>query len=162
MTRNSAADYLDPSTLVAWDRNPRHNQHAIQQVANSIQRFGFAAPIVARAEDLRVIAGHTRLAAALQLGLKRVPVRLLDITKSEADALALADNRLGELAEWDTKGLADVLAELEDASGLGWSDAEISGLLTSLEAPGFPEFDEDIPVEHSCPKCGYTWSGATS
>lgn len=58
---NEAAVWLSPDDLTPWDRNPRHNDHAVQSIADSISRYGFAAPIVARREDLRVIAGHTRL-----------------------------------------------------------------------------------------------------
>ena len=155
---------MDPATLVPWDRNPRQNNHAVEHIANSIQRFGFASPIVARREDLRVIAGHTRLRAALQLGLEQVPVRLLDVSTEEADALALADNKLGEIADWDDDALAALLSELEDADGLGWSEGEISKLVGALDVQppeAFPEFDESIETQHTCPMCSYSWSGAS-
>ena len=161
---SEAAVWLSPDDLTPWDRNPRHNEHAVQQVADSIARFGFAAPIVARAEDRRVIAGHTRLLAAQRLGMAEVPVRLLDVSDAEADALALADNKLGELADWDDPMLAQVLAELDDLTGLGWSAAEVDKLIGSIDhhdAPDdFPEYDDEIPVDYQCPKCSYAWSGA--
>lgn len=75
MTEAAAAVYVDPNTLTPWDKNPRNNAEAIKQVAKSIERFGFASPIVARQADGRIIAGHTRHAAALKLGLEDVPVR---------------------------------------------------------------------------------------
>jgi ParB-like chromosome segregation protein Spo0J len=121
---------VDISKLIPWAKNPRKNDQAIDAVAESIQRFGFASPILARVEDGRVIAGHTRLKAAQRLGIKQVPVRYLALDDREADALALADNRLGELAEWDDVALAEILAGLDtDAKGLGWSDDDIAAML---------------------------------
>ncbi|MEC7552092.1 MAG: DNA methyltransferase, partial [Pseudomonadota bacterium] len=73
-----------------------------------IKRFGFGAPIIARKEDGEIIAGHTRLEAAKHLRLKEVPVRYLDLDPVDAHLLALADNKLGEVAEWDDLKLKDI------------------------------------------------------
>jgi len=147
MTEN-AAEYLDPKSLNPWEGNPRVNDHVVDKVVRSIQRFNFGAPILARREDMMVIAGHTRLKAALKLGLEQVPVRLLDLTISEAKALALADNKLSEEAQWSA-AVDDVLRDLdmEDISleGLGWSDDELAQILEENEAPdtSFEESDVD-------------------
>ena len=142
----AAAVYVDPNTLTPWDKNPRNNAEAIKQVAKSIKRFGFASPIVARQADGRIIAGHTRHAAALKLGLEDVPVRFLDIDEQKASALALADNKIGEIATWNDDTLGEILAELEqdgfDLDGLGWSDDELNGLLDSMR-PEEPEAEAD-------------------
>jgi hypothetical protein len=53
--------------------------------------------------------------AAQKLGLTHVPVRLLDLIQEDAQLLALADNRLGEIAEWNEDGLARVLADIKAA-----------------------------------------------
>lgn len=138
-SNNSAATYEDIGSLVPWENNPRKNDHAVAVIMDSIKRFGFASPIVARTEDRMVIAGHTRLKAAIQLGLKTVPVRLLDISRAEAEALALADNRTAEIADWDDEALAAVLVSLQgdgtDLDGLGWSTTDLSALLGTLEPP---------------------------
>ena len=78
---NEAAVWLSPNDLTPWAQNPRDNDHAVQSIADSISRYGFAAPIVARREDLRVIAGHTRLKAAQRLNLDRVLARLRHMVK---------------------------------------------------------------------------------
>ncbi len=155
-----AAVYLDPATLVPWDRNPRRNEHAVAAVAKSIKEFGFAAPIVARASDRRVVAGHTRLAAALQLGLKSVPVRLLELTDEQATALTVADNRLGEIADWDQPGLAGILKDVDAAtrSIMGYDDKSFSKMLAKLNPLPLPD---DAPsgskLRHTCPSCGHEW-----
>lgn len=145
----AAAVYVDPATLTPWSQNPRNNEEAIAKVARSIQRFGFASPIVARTADGRIIAGHTRHAAAMSLGLRDVPVRFLDIDEQKASALALADNRLGEIATWDDEGLAAILeglaAEDVDLDGLGWDEDELSGLLDSFGTVEPDGTEDDVP-----------------
>ena len=132
----AAAVFVPTDSLVPWDRNPRKNAEAIPEVAKSIQRFGFGAPIVARLADGRIIAGHTRWAAARSLGLAQVPVRFLDLSEEEATALALADNKVGEIAEWNDAELAVILQDLkaEDVSlsGMGWSDEELATMFGDL------------------------------
>lgn len=136
---NHAAVYLDVNKLIPWAENPRINDHAVDEVASSIKRFGFASPIVARKSesgDLTIVAGHTRHKAAKKLGLKTVPVRVMNLSEDEASMLALADNRMGELAEW-SEGLQDVLRELSekghDLTELGWGE-------------DLPEFEEAIDL----------------
>ncbi len=145
-SQDAAAVYVNPSTLTAWDQNPRDNSDAISKVADSINRWGFASPIVARSQDGRVIAGHTRLAAALSLGLDSVPVRFMDLDEQSANALALADNRLGEVADWDVDTLTDILQSLQedgvDLDGLGWEGSELDDLLQSID-PILPDGSED-------------------
>lgn len=106
--KKAPAEWVKINDLKPWNDNPRNNEHAIQKVAQSIKRFGFGAPIIARKEDGEVIAGHTRLEAAKHLKLKEVPVRYLDLDPVDAHLLALADNKLGEVAEWDDLKLKDI------------------------------------------------------
>jgi hypothetical protein len=147
-----AAEYVAVASLRPWAKNPRKNDPAVKAVADSIKRFGFGAPLIARRENGEIIAGHTRLKAAIKLGLTEVPVRYLDLSEAEAHALALADNKVGELAEWDDVALADVLRDLtaDDVSmdGLGFTAEEIAALIgggddpSDTPAPGAPEVEE--------------------
>lgn len=133
--QDKAAQLVDPNTLVPWDKNPRVNDHAVPKVAASIEEFGFAAPIIARAGTNVVIAGHTRLKAALHLGLKQVPVRYLDITDKQAAQLAIADNKLGELATWDDAMLADIMTDFDpgDLELTGFSTAELDAIMGGFD-----------------------------
>jgi site-specific DNA-methyltransferase (adenine-specific) len=147
-----AAEYVTVASLRPWVKNPRKNDPAVAAVADSIKRFGFGSPIIARRENGEIIAGHTRLKAAIKLGLAEVPVRYLDLSEAEAHALALADNKVGELAEWDDVALADVLRDLtaDDVSmdGLGFTAEEIAALIgggddpSDTPDPGAPEVEE--------------------
>ena len=152
----------DKSTLnVSWvsinrlynsPANPRHNDEAVGPVADSLRRFGWRQPIVAK-PDGEVIAGNTRLKAAVQLGMTEVPVVRFEGSEIEATAFAIADNRTGEVAEWDEPALAQLLDELrkEDAlDGVGFDPADIDELLQQLEEPedeGNPDVDDPGPGE---------------
>lgn len=134
----AAAVWVALADLKPWDQNPRRNDHAVAGVVESIRRFGFGAPILARRADGEVIAGHTRLKAAQQLGLAQVPVRYLDLDPADAHLLALADNKTAEAAEWDEAALADLLrsaAEELDGADLvvpGFDGEEIAKLVASV------------------------------
>lgn len=117
--------------LLPWVRNPRKNDAAVKHVAKSMEAFGFGAPLVARRANGEVIAGHTRLKAAKLRKMKEVPVRYLDLTEEQAHQLAIADNKLGEIAEWDKLGLAELLGEMgaEKAAAAGFDAADFAKLL---------------------------------
>lgn len=147
----AAAVWMPINDLTPWADNPRDNAAAIPEVAKSIKRFGFASPIIARPIEgggFEIIAGHTRHQAALSLGLDRVPVRVMDLDPTDAKLLALADNKVGEIATW-SDGLGDILRELEadgiDLDGLGFGDDELGELLAPL--PIEPDGTEDDVLE---------------
>lgn len=132
--KEAAAIWLKPSELKPWADNPRKNDgEPTAKVAESIKRFGFGAPIIARRENKEIIAGHTRWKAAQLLKLDRVPVRLLDITEREAHLLALADNRLTELTEW-SETLGSVLSQydLQEAEMAGWDQDDLDAMASEL------------------------------
>ena len=151
MNPDQKAQYISIKKLIPWEKNPRNNKHAIQKVAKSIQRFGFSSPIIVRAQDMRIIAGHTRYEAARFLNMDFVPCRLMELDENEADALALADNRLGELATWNDDLLAEVIQNLDDAldfdlGELGFTDGELD-ILNILSVDDSEE--EDISMSTS-------------
>ena len=101
-----------PGTLTPYPDNPRRiPEAAVDAVARSIAQYGFRQPIVVDAAGV-VIVGHTRLQAALKMGLATVPVHVADLTTEQARAYRLADNRTGEIATWDKEKLSIELAAL--------------------------------------------------
>ena len=114
------------SEIREYENNPRDNEGAVPAVAESIREFGFKVPIVVD-EDWVVVAGHTRLKAARRLGLAEAPcVVASDLTPEQVKAYRLADNKTGELAEWDFSALEMELAELEgfDMEAFGFDMSE--------------------------------------
>jgi ParB-like chromosome segregation protein Spo0J len=166
---DAAAIYVDVGRLRPWADNPRLNEgEPVRKVAESIKRFGFGAPIIARAANWEIIAGHTRWLAAKKLRLAQVPVRVLDLDEQSAHLLALADNRLGELAQWDA-ALTLRLQQLkpEDVRLAGWSQADVDRLTAELlsatgidddDAPRLDRPGVEISKEVTCPNCQHVFS----
>lgn len=99
-------------SLKEYKNNPRFNDAAVDKVAASIKEFGFKVPIVVDKDNV-IIAGHTRLKAAKSLGLDTVPCIIADdLTEEQVKAFRLADNKTGELAEWDIEKLHEELKAL--------------------------------------------------
>jgi DNA modification methylase len=94
-------------------RNARtHSKKQIRQVADSILKFGWTYPILVDEEGY-IICGHARREAAIELGVKEVPVIVLSGLKgAEKRALALADNKIAANSGWDREILAAELGEL--------------------------------------------------
>lgn len=157
---------FDIQRLIPYDKNPRKNDDAINAVAESIKAFGFTNPLIIN-DDKVVCCGHTRMEAAKRLGLTTVPVKIMHgLTDTEFAALNIADNQTGNLAVWDDELLAeqirDILAAEEpfDVSVLAFDDAELQGLLKSLDfQPGSLEdqgkLDQTDPI--ICPNCHHEW-----
>jgi hypothetical protein len=140
-----AAEYVPLTALRPWEGNPRRNRAAIEPVAKSIREFGFGAPILAL-RDGEIVAGHTRYEAAAHLKLQTVPVRWLDLPRAKAKALALADNKLGEIAEWDYGMLSNALRSIRDEEGklldiIGFDQKEIANLLAAESGDFLNRFD---------------------
>lgn len=156
---DAAAVWVAPSELRPWAKNPRRNEHAVAAVAASIEEFDFGAPIVARLANNEIIKGHTRWLAANRLKLKLVPVRFLDISETKAHKLALADNKLGELSDWDDALVAEQLMALDggDRELLGWGEDEFNDLLGDEPALLDPEKPKRKPRSKRCPACNHEW-----
>lgn len=107
-------ELIDIGRVIPYARNPRRNEAAIIKVAASIKEYGFRQPIVVD-EEMVIIAGHTRLQAAQQLGLTKVPVHIATgLTNTQIKAYRLADNRTAQEAEWDDELLGLELGELAE------------------------------------------------
>lgn len=165
-------EHLATADLIPYARNARtHSPSQVAGIAGSIREFGFNNPVLID-KDNGIIAGHGRVLAAQQLGLATVPcLRLGHLTKTQRKAYILADNRLAELAGWDTEMLALEIADLRlddvNLELLGFDEDGLRDLLgvadsdTAIPPNEFQEMDENIDTDHECPKCGYRWSGGT-
>lgn len=116
---------MNVSELIPYENNPRHNDVAVDYIANSIKEFGFKQPIVVDKNNV-IIAGHTRLKAAQKLGLSEVPVIIADdLTDDQVKAYRLADNKTAEIATWDFDLLDLELDNIEmDMSDFGFEEIE--------------------------------------
>ena len=140
-----------------YEKNPRHNEDAVEAVAKSIKEFGWQQPIVVD-KDMVIIVGHTRFFSAKQLGLTEVPVVVADnLTPEQVQAYRIADNKTGEIAEWDYALLPMELKDLQNAdfdlSVLGFDPDELDKLLngeteeTITEGETEPDAVPEVPEE---------------
>lgn len=112
---------LPLSDILPYEKNPRKNDNAVDAVAASIRQFGFLVPLVIDREHV-IVAGHTRYKAAQRLGMKTVPCVVADeLTEDQIKAFRLADNKVGEMAQWDVDLLPLELADIAmDMSAFGF------------------------------------------
>jgi ParB-like chromosome segregation protein Spo0J len=130
--------------LVPYAKNPRtHSDAQITQIAASIAAFGFNSPILVDTES-GIIAGHGRLLAGRKLGLKEVPVIILDhLSESQKRECIIADNQLPLNAGWDEETLRAELAALEaedfNIGVIGFEDEELAQLPGQDETAGLSD-----------------------
>lgn len=147
-----------------YDNNARINDHVVKSLKESIVRFGFNSPIVL-SDDNVIICGHTRLKAALELGIDKVPcVYAKGLTDAEIKAYRLADNKIGELAVWDMgkleKELSEIgsLIDMQDFGFLDGNDPVAPGGNDPVIGGVDPDNDDDgaepKKMLHRCPHCG--------
>lgn len=128
-----------------YPKNPRDNDAGVDAVANSIKEFGWQQPIVVDKDNV-IIVGHTRYKAAKKLGMKEVPVVVAsNLSDEQVRAYRLADNKTGELTDWDMGLLDDELGDI--------TDIDMSDFGFDLDVPDDEEevqedyFDEEVPEE---------------
>lgn len=150
---------------IPYARNARtHSDAQIAQIAASIREWGWTIPVLVD-ETGELIAGHGRVLAARQLDIDSVPVMVArGWSEAKTRAYRIADNKLSELSNWDNELLGLELADLRDLGAavelIGFDAASLESLIAGPQAPqAFTDYDETIETEHTCPKCGFRWSG---
>ena len=134
----------------------KHGEEQLQKLQKSIQEFGFLTPCLID-KDYNLIAGHGRVMAAKELGMKSVPCVFIEgLSDDQRRAYILADNRLAELAGWDFSILDAELADI--------NDIDMSQFGFDLNMPDFDIdsfFDEATTDDKdkkkktiTCPNCG--------
>tara|TARA_Y100000114_G_scaffold88250_1_gene81683 strand:+ start:459 stop:1064 length:606 start_codon:yes stop_codon:yes gene_type:complete len=141
---------MEVTKIIPYINNPRKNLN-IDKVASSIKEFGFQQPIVIDEENI-IIVGHTRFEAAKKLGLEKVPVTIAKLSKNQAKAYRIADNRLNQDASWDTKLLNlefnDLIGDNYNLDHLGFTNDELDNLFLKDEKGSEEELNpDDFPDE---------------
>ena len=149
------------SEIKPYINNPRKKVN-IDDVAKSIQEFGFQQPIVVDKNKV-IIVGHTRYLASKKLNLTKVPITVANLSQEQAKAYRIADNKLNESSTWDNSLLNKEITELLDANyellNLGFSQEELEDFIDfdTSNMKEFDEIEEDLPTKNTCPKCGYEY-----
>ena len=149
--------------ITPYEKNPRKNDEAVQYVANSIKEFGFKVPIVIDKNGV-IVAGHTRYKAAQELGLEKLPCIIADdLTEEQVKAFRIADNKVGELAEWDFDLLGEELDGILDIdmSNFGFDiDCDIEQTekeINDCEEINIEDYNDE-QFECECPRCGFRFN----
>ena len=126
---------VDISALTLDPANARqHSERNLVSIENSLKRFGQRKPVVVQKNGMVVRAGNGTVVAAKRLGWKEVAAVIIDEDNLEATSFAIADNRTGDLSDWDYNTLSELMSELDkqDPSSLldmGWTKDELDTFL---------------------------------
>jgi len=133
---------VEISLLNSSEYNPRKwSTKAIQDLTESIKRFGLIDPIIANGADNRkniVIGGHFRLKIAKDLGFHTVPVIYLNISDIEKEKeLNLRLNH--NTGEWDYEILREF--DMNLLLDVGFDDSDLSEVWDQQLSAEYDEFD---------------------
>ena len=151
---------VDIEKLVPYVNNARtHSAEQINKLRSSIREFGFINPIIID-KDYGVIAGHGRIMAAKEEGIKEVPCVLADhLNEAQKKAYILADNRMALDAGWDEELLRVEIESLEDygfnVELTGFSPDELSNIFDL----GVEAEEDDFDVEEELKKPTFSKTG---
>ncbi|NLC02721.1 MAG: site-specific DNA-methyltransferase [Tissierellia bacterium] len=156
---------IDIDELIPYANNARtHNKDQINKLRSSLREFGFVNPVLVDKEN-NIIAGHGRVMAAREEGIKKVPCVLVEhLTDAQKKAYILADNKLALDAGWDEEILALELESLKEldfnTDFTGFGAAEIDDLFSRIHDKNTEEDDFDIDKaleEEAVSKLGDIW-----
>ena len=159
--------------LIPYDNNPRNNDSAINQVANSIAKNGYIKTSIVVDENNILLCGHTTLKAMVKLDYKQIPQvdKIYGLTELQKKDYRIRDNKTGEFAEWDTDRLKQEFDEikellpegdLDDICGFDKFEVEeiyfeVNENESDTKDKVTDNVDKELPeVENlKCPKCGH-------
>jgi DNA modification methylase len=148
------------SKLVPYVNNARtHSPEQIAKLRSSLREFGFINPVIID-RDYGVIAGHGRILAAKEEGIKEVPCVFADhLTEAQKKAYIIADNRMAMDAGWDEELLR---VEIESLQGMDF-DPLLTGFdekeLAALFDDGMEAKEDDFDVDAELQKPAFSKSG---
>ena len=128
--------WLDPNTLDPDAGNPRvitpENRDKLRML---LQKFGLVENLVLNTRNNELVSGHQRRSLAIELGIEKVPVMLVDLPEAEAHALGIALNNAAAQGAWNDELLGLRLADLQafDVGSLTAFDADELQALTATE-----------------------------
>ena len=150
-----------------YNKNPRVNAEAVRAVKKSLEEFGFQQPLVVD-DKFEIIVGHTRLKAATEIGLKKVPCIVADnLDPNQVKAYRIMDNKSAEYAQWNYGLLTEEMKDLLEAdypmelTGFELDELNDLGLNPDLEQfieTGLVDEDDqpELPTD-PVNKLGDTW-----
>ena len=156
-------ELVDVDRLIPYINNARtHSKEQVTRLASSIKEFGFINPVITDGEH-GILAGHGRIMAAKQLGIKQVPcISAAYLTEAQKKAYILADNRLPMDAGWDNDLLKIEIESLQgegfDIALTGFDEKELADLFAADNEAQEDGFDVDEELSKPCfSQAGDVW-----
>jgi ParB-like chromosome segregation protein Spo0J len=144
--------------IVPYENNPRLNDQAVSAVVESIRQCGYVAPIIVD-EDYVILAGHTRLKAAMKLGFETVDcVVVKGLDEEQKRKFRILDNKIHELSNWDVDMLREELEDI-NLNGIAWFDDLLNPDVADLNDQSEPDIEEEEEETVVCPRCGAVVDG---
>jgi len=147
--------------LTPYHKNPRKSD--LDEIMLSLKARGQYRTIVVNIGTKtgisnEILAGNHTWQAAKTLGWTSIEATTVDVDADQAAQIVLADNRLADLGEYDTKALADVLQSIDDPTvGTGYDQADIDAILAvTASQPEQLKDPDDVP---EAPRKPYTKTG---
>ena len=163
MITTTQMQLVDINKLVPYVNNARtHSPEQITKLRSSLREFGFVNPVLIDRE-YNVLAGHGRIAAAKEEGIKEVPCVFVEhLSEAQKKAYILADNRMSLDAGWDDELLKVEMESLQemgfDIGMTGFDEMEIADLFETDTEGEEDNFDVDAELEKPCfSKTGDVW-----
>lgn len=155
-------EYIPLSEIKPYENNAKlHPEEQVEQIKESIQRFGFDDPIAVWGEDNTIVEGHGRYLAAKQLDMKEVPViRLDNLTDEQRKAYTLVHNKLTMNSGFDFDTLQAELDNLSDTdidmSDFGFDTDDVPDIddMFGESEPKEPDDSQNETHMIRCPDCG--------
>ena len=125
---------LEPlKSLKPAKSNPRKGD--VEAIMKSYERFGQRKPIVVQKGTMEIIAGNHQYEAAKRLGWESIAVVLVDDDPETRTAYSIADNRIGQLGEWDVEELVAAFESIspDDLENVGFQEIDVEDYRALLE-----------------------------
>lgn len=146
MIRNKRYAEVGIDTIQAHPKNARRGD--LEAIEASIATNGFYGAVVVQDSSGRIMVGNHRWRAARARGMRTIPVIFVDCADIEAERIAVADNRVGDLGSYDQTALLEQLeriAEQEGSlAGTGYSEEDFAAIEAEMaELAGAADADEE-------------------
>ena len=148
---NPKIEYFRLDEILGADLNPK--DHDIGMIIQSIKRFGFTSPLLRNEKTQKLVAGHGRLEALINMFKNKysapkgilidtednmwlVPVMTGLEFENEEEALTylIADNKLTELGGWNEHNLLASLSSIDkNLDGVGFDENDIQVLFENVD-----------------------------
>lgn len=134
--------------LKPYHKNPRRGD--IDLIAQSIEVNGQYRPLVVNVGTKtkrrnEILAGNHTYAALQHLGRLTAAVTFVDVDNAGAARIVVVDNRASDKAKNDDDILKDLLADMDDLAGTGYTDEEFAKMV-GLDVDGDdPDTSPQLP-----------------